>query len=417
MKVLIISENKEKTDALINAVKISENEIIHYKWFMKALDNIEEVSPEIIIINAEDFPRHWKVLCQYTLSSLFSKNVKVILFVPKDFSEEDLEKSKALKVSGILRDENKTPRQLQEDFISIIKNVPQKNTTQGETEIMDDSFSLYTVDNLIDNDTPCEDALYSVDNLFENQPVTEAAADKTSLFTVDNLLKTDSDYDFPLYNVDNLIVLNDELYTVDNLLDGMEEYEEFGEDIVIEDYDEAPAEEYVEELSEVSSEELSEECTEELIEVTATESVSDSVMAGAYGTVEETFEESINETTASMEEEILLEDEIPTVSAIIGSKNPDEEVTQKDPALLHEIQNVFSANLQRRITEEDIQNEYSIYSVDNLFGLEENDYSISSVDNLFYSEASLEEKLPKTQSECKELVGSLLKRILKYYEN
>ena len=74
MKVLIISENKEKTDALINAVKISENEIIHYKWFMKALDNIEEVSPEIIIINAEDFPRHWKVLCQYTLSSLFARD-------------------------------------------------------------------------------------------------------------------------------------------------------------------------------------------------------------------------------------------------------------------------------------------------------------------------------------------------------
>ncbi|MDR1588437.1 MAG: hypothetical protein LBS57_13370, partial [Treponema sp.] len=34
-------------------------EIIHYSQALKAMDNIEEINPDAIIISACDFPRHW----------------------------------------------------------------------------------------------------------------------------------------------------------------------------------------------------------------------------------------------------------------------------------------------------------------------------------------------------------------------
>ncbi|MCR5402103.1 MAG: hypothetical protein K6E78_11000 [Treponema sp.] len=202
MKALLISENDKKTELLIAAVRESGNSPIHYRYFMKALDNIEEISPEIIIIDTEDFPRHWKVLCQFTSSELFDEPVKIILFVPSNFSEEDIKKSEFLKVFGIIRQkENQTKEELMEDYLSIINNKESKKYSEkqedklvntfcsGEKLNMDDNYNLYTVDNLLmDNSSSSNfsDAdLCSVDNLIEEK----SSFDK--LCTVDNLIVDD----------------------------------------------------------------------------------------------------------------------------------------------------------------------------------------------------------------------------------
>ena len=404
MKALLISENNKKTELMIAAVKESGNSPIHYRYFMKALDNIEEISPEVIIIDTEDFPRHWKVLCQFTSSELFEEPVKVILYVPENFSEEDIKKSEILKVFGIIRQkENQTKEELMEDFLSIINNSEIKKNSEmqeekteasfcpGEKLNMDENYSLYTVDNLLidkSSSSNFSDAdLCNVDNLVEE----EKSFDK--LCTVDNLIVDDD----LLCTVDNLILATDELYTVDNLFEGMEDFDLFGSEIEIEDYDET-------EVSLITSKEneINEEFTES--EQINNAEIPEKLEAPLQASIE----------TPAIEEEY--EEESPTVSALLGEKNPDEEVKDKDQDLLNEIQNVFSANLRRNITEEDIQNEYSIYSVDNLFGLEENDYNISTVDNLFYRQEDLTDDVPKNENECKELMGSLLKRIMKYYE-
>ena len=107
MKVLLISENQNHTTLLVSAIDDCGLDCIHYRWFMKALDNVEEISPDLIVIDAMDFPRHWKVLAQYVTSSIFDEPVKVILYAPDDFSEEDIKKSKALKVFGMIQSKDK----------------------------------------------------------------------------------------------------------------------------------------------------------------------------------------------------------------------------------------------------------------------------------------------------------------------
>lgn len=382
MKVLLISENEKQTKLLMNAVNEAGNDFIHYRWFMKALDNLEEIAPEVIVVNAEDFPRHWKVLCQYSESPLFSdfsEPMKIVLYVPENFSKEDEEKAKILHVRGLLRKtQNETSESIREELFLII------NGETGET--MEETYTLYTVDNLIE--------------------------DKDLLPTVDNLIE-DTDY---LATVDNLIIDEDKLYTVDNLFEGMEEYAIFGDDIEIEDI-----------TGNVSlSENVTEAAVENIVEKPVENSEAfetESVAAATAEPVLETEEAQVEETAASTEsqtsepETFDEELEIPTVSSLIGHRNPDDANIEKDINLLHEIQNVFSKNLSHKITEEDIQNEYTIYSVDNLFGLEQNDYNIKTVDDLFYCVDELKKEVPNTPSECKELMGSLLHRIMKYYAN
>lgn len=100
MKALIITEDIV-VSSKINAIASHYNvDTIIYKWFLKAMDNIEEIRPDIIILSSNEFPRLWKTLVQYVKSGIGGDDVKIYLYEETPLSEEDQKKYKELGITG-----------------------------------------------------------------------------------------------------------------------------------------------------------------------------------------------------------------------------------------------------------------------------------------------------------------------------
>lgn len=131
MKALLLIE----TDSIYE--KIKENlkrlgvEAIRYRIPQKAMDNLEEISPHIIIMSASDFPRHWKVIVQYL--KYFTQNgiPPIILLKNSFFNETEADKALFLKVKAIVDDkiEIKDLKQINE---IILRYKPETGSTAGK---------------------------------------------------------------------------------------------------------------------------------------------------------------------------------------------------------------------------------------------------------------------------------------------
>lgn len=73
---------------------------IIYKWLIKAMDNLEEIKPNVIIISADEYPRHWKTLVQFMQSGLAGSNYKIYLYT-KNKNQQELQKIKELNITKI----------------------------------------------------------------------------------------------------------------------------------------------------------------------------------------------------------------------------------------------------------------------------------------------------------------------------
>lgn len=99
MKALLISDDESIVTPLDSYLKNHQFDTIIYKWLIKALDNIEEIKPDLIVISAAEYPRHWKTLVQFVKSGIGGDNVKIFLYEPSPLSDEDKLKAKKLQVS------------------------------------------------------------------------------------------------------------------------------------------------------------------------------------------------------------------------------------------------------------------------------------------------------------------------------
>lgn len=100
MKALIISEDENVYTSLNNTLIEAGYDTIIYKWLLKALDNIEEIRPDCIVVSSSEYPRHWKTLVQFVKSGIGGENVDIYLYEPNPISEEDKEKAKILGITG-----------------------------------------------------------------------------------------------------------------------------------------------------------------------------------------------------------------------------------------------------------------------------------------------------------------------------
>lgn len=96
MKALIISEEQSVLSQMDSILKANGIDCIQYTWLMKALDNLEEIHPALIIVNATEYPRHWKTLAQFVRTSF--SDIRVILFTPEGFSDEESKKADELGI-------------------------------------------------------------------------------------------------------------------------------------------------------------------------------------------------------------------------------------------------------------------------------------------------------------------------------
>ena len=102
MKALVISDNQEIVDSLQSYLKENNFDIIIYRWLLKALDNIEEIHPDIIFVSACEYPRHWKTLASFVKSGIGGNNIKLFLYDPVPLSEEEVKKAHELGVQALI---------------------------------------------------------------------------------------------------------------------------------------------------------------------------------------------------------------------------------------------------------------------------------------------------------------------------
>ena len=100
MKALIISGSSEIYDYVSPLLKEKGFDLIHYRWIVKALDNIEEIQPDIIVLSVVEYPRHWKTLAGFVQSGIGGNTVKVYLTETANLSVEDAAKADELGVKA-----------------------------------------------------------------------------------------------------------------------------------------------------------------------------------------------------------------------------------------------------------------------------------------------------------------------------
>lgn len=75
---------------------------VRYRQVLKAMDNIDEINPDAILISAEDFPRHWKTLVQHVRNEHPRDKVSIIILKGAHFAYEEAAKAAHIGVNGIV---------------------------------------------------------------------------------------------------------------------------------------------------------------------------------------------------------------------------------------------------------------------------------------------------------------------------
>ncbi|MDR1399108.1 MAG: PilZ domain-containing protein [Treponema sp.] len=65
MKLLMVIASDEVSELVSFYIRPLGCDLIRYRYVIKAMDNLDEIQADAIIISASDFPRHWKTLLQF----------------------------------------------------------------------------------------------------------------------------------------------------------------------------------------------------------------------------------------------------------------------------------------------------------------------------------------------------------------
>jgi hypothetical protein len=99
MMVLGAGDIYSRFDELLDPLAV---EMIVYRHIQKAMDNIEEVNPDVVIIDTGAFPRHWKSFVQFIREPGQGKQRPVILVKGKSFSPTEQAKAVFLGVDAVV---------------------------------------------------------------------------------------------------------------------------------------------------------------------------------------------------------------------------------------------------------------------------------------------------------------------------
>jgi hypothetical protein len=105
MKALVLVENDRISNTLRFYLKPLGFEVVRYRSPIKALDNLDEVEPDAIIMSARDFPRHWKILAQAVRANRTKEQCIIILLKGENFDFEEAAKAARLAVNGVIGDD------------------------------------------------------------------------------------------------------------------------------------------------------------------------------------------------------------------------------------------------------------------------------------------------------------------------
>jgi len=105
MKALLVVEDDKIAEIARFYLRPLGFEAVRYRNPLKALDNLDEIEPNAIVVSARDFPRHWKVIAQVA-RTMWSKDKCVIVLLKGDlFPFEEAAKAAHIGVNGVVRDD------------------------------------------------------------------------------------------------------------------------------------------------------------------------------------------------------------------------------------------------------------------------------------------------------------------------
>lgn len=103
MRILLISAQENLRDFIKRNFMPRGAEIIQYGNPIKAMDNIDEVDPEVVMFSSNDFPRHWKPFAAFLRDTRPREECVFVLLTREGFEQAD--EAQILGVNGIVNEE------------------------------------------------------------------------------------------------------------------------------------------------------------------------------------------------------------------------------------------------------------------------------------------------------------------------
>lgn len=113
MKILLVAEKETTRDALVGFLQPQGFDFIHYHSPIKAMDNIDEIEPDIVLFSAEDFPRHWKPFVGLLRAGRTEMETAFVLLSGPSFSFDEAAKATHLQVSAVVSERPEERKELQ----------------------------------------------------------------------------------------------------------------------------------------------------------------------------------------------------------------------------------------------------------------------------------------------------------------
>ena len=112
MKLLLVLGSDDNYAPISRHIKPLGFEIIHYRYVIKAMDNVDEINPQAIIISARDFPRHWKIFVHFVRAERTKENCPIVILKASGFLAEESSQAFFLGINGMVSEDLDNPTEL-----------------------------------------------------------------------------------------------------------------------------------------------------------------------------------------------------------------------------------------------------------------------------------------------------------------
>jgi hypothetical protein len=102
MKLLLVLDSREIRKRISDYLKTLGAEIVCYQHILKAMDNVDEISPDGIVVSASDFPRHWKTLVSFVRGEKPPEACAIVLLYGPFFPDQERKKAAYLNINCLI---------------------------------------------------------------------------------------------------------------------------------------------------------------------------------------------------------------------------------------------------------------------------------------------------------------------------
>lgn len=102
MKMMLVSDSPGLKPHLERMFSFQQVEVVHYDNPIKAMDNLDEISPDIVLFSAADYPRHWKPFVIFLRNTFGRHEAIFMLLINEWFDPEEASKAEYLQVNAVL---------------------------------------------------------------------------------------------------------------------------------------------------------------------------------------------------------------------------------------------------------------------------------------------------------------------------